>query len=118
MKLNLLNRYLFIPGTDQPEKFGIEVKFIKQVPFHPRERLKRKIRLENYTHLNKKSKNEDITFIKQVPLPPRERLKRLEKINKKVDLVNEIGKPKKNTDRMKKINTKKLMIIILIQKKY
>ena len=45
-----------------------------------------------------------------MPLHPRERLKRLEKINKKVDLVNEIGKTEKNTDRMKKTNTKKLMI--------
>ena len=45
-----------------------------------------------------------------MPLHPRERLKRLEKINKKVDLVNEIAKPKKNTDRMKMTNTKKLMI--------
>ena len=45
-----------------------------------------------------------------MPLHPCERLKRLEKINKKVDLVNEIAKPKKNTDRMKKTNTKILMI--------
>ena len=59
-----------------------EVEFVKQVSEHPWHRLKRTCKLENYNHLNKKSKN--VTFIKQVPLQPRERMKRLEKINDKV----------------------------------
>ena len=98
------------PRDRLSKKARDEVKFVKQVPLHPRERLKRKFKLENYAHFNKKSKNEEITFIKQVTLYPHERLKRHEKINKIVDLVNKIGKPKKNTGRMKKTNTKKLMI--------
>ena len=40
------------------------IEFVKQVPLHPRERLKRKRKAElnNYSELSKKSKN-DITFI-------------------------------------------------------
>ena len=90
-EVKFVKQVLVHPRDRLAKKTRDEVKFVKQVPLHPRERLKRKIELENYAHLNKKCKNEDITFIKQVPLHPRERLKRLEKINKKVDLVNEIG---------------------------
>ena len=62
---------------------------MKQVPLHPRDRLKRKrkIKLENYNSLSKKSKGSDVTFVKQVPLHPRERLKRLQKIDDKVHFV-------------------------------
>ena len=55
-----------------------DVKFVKQVPHHPRKRLKRKRKsttLDNYSPLSKKSKNEDVTFIKQVPLHPPELMK-------------------------------------------
>ena len=91
---------------------------MKKVLLHPPERLKIKIKLEEYNHLNKKSKDDNVTFIQQVPLHPTERLKRLEKINNKVNFVNEVAntkakatfKVKKNTDKMKKTNTKKLMI--------
>ena len=48
-----------------------ELKFIKQVPLHPRDRLVRKVK--NITNDN------DITFMKQVSLHPRNRLKRLTK---------------------------------------
>ena len=48
-----------------------ELKFIKQVPLHPRDRLVRKVK--NITSDN------DITFMKQVSLHPRNRLKRLTK---------------------------------------
>ena len=53
-----------------------DVAFVKQVALHPRDRLKRKrkIKLENYHNLTKKSKGSDVNFIKQVPLHPRERL--------------------------------------------
>ena len=61
---------------------------MKKVLLHPRERLKIKIKLEKYNHLNKKSKDDDVTFIKQVPLHPRERLKRLDRINNEVNFVN------------------------------
>ena len=56
-----------------------DVTFVKQVSVHLRDRLKRKrkIKLENYNNLTKKSKGSDVTFIKQVPLHPRERLKGL-----------------------------------------
>ena len=100
---------------------------MKQVPHHLRERLKRKSKLDNYSNLNKKSRNDEVTFIKQVPLHPRERLKRLEKINEKVNFVKEVAnaKPKilvktqTNTAKIKNIkrkskaaneNTRNLMI--------
>ena len=52
-----------------------DVTFIKQVPLHPRERMKRhrKVKTEIIT-------SEDVTFVKQVPLHPRDRLKRKRKI--------------------------------------
>ena len=42
------------------------VTFVKQVPVWPRDRLKRKrkIELENYENLIKKSKGSDVTFVK------------------------------------------------------
>ena len=42
--------------------------FVKQVSVHPRDRLKRKIKLEPYDGLAKKNKMSDVTFVKQVPL--------------------------------------------------
>ena len=62
---------------------------MKQVPFHPRERLKRKRKstLENYSDLSKKSKN-DVALIKQVPVHPDKRKKRREKLDQKVNIVN------------------------------
>ena len=46
--------------------------FIKQIPMHPRDRLKK---------LNKLRKTDEVKFIKQLPLHPAERLKRKEKRN-------------------------------------
>ena len=93
----LLNNGHFILAKDSKEYKKIktektipdEITFIKQVPLHPRDTLKRKrkIKLENYNSLSKKSKGSDVTFIKQVPLHPRERLKRLQKIDDKVHFV-------------------------------
>ena len=91
------------------------VKFVKHIPLHPRERLKRKRKsttLDNYNHLSKKSKNEDVTFIKQVPLHLRKRLQRLAKIDEKVHFIKEVAstKPKKlvqtkrKIDKMKNVN--------------
>ena len=57
-----------------------DIKSVKEMPLHLLERLKRKIKLDNYSDINKK-KNADVTFIKQVPLHPIERMKRLEKIS-------------------------------------
>ena len=53
-----------------------DTEFVKQVPLHTRERLKRKRKAElnTYSESNKKSKN-DITLTKQVPIHPRDRLK-------------------------------------------
>ena len=81
------------------------VKFVKQVPLHPRERLRRKRKsnkLDNYNHLSKKRKNEDATFIKQVPLHQRMRLQRLAKIDEKVHFIKEVASTKpKNLFRQK-----------------
>ena len=56
-----------------------EIKFIKEVPVHQRERFKRKrkAKLVNYNQLNKKSKNDGVVFIKQVPIHPRYGFKKL-----------------------------------------
>ena len=35
-----LKKYLFIPGIDWLKKTKDDVKFVRQVPLHPRERLK------------------------------------------------------------------------------
>ena len=69
------------------------------MPVHPSERLKRKIKIENYDALSKKAKTEDITFIKQLPLHPQERMKRLAKLDDKVHFVKEVAsvRPKKLT---------------------
>ena len=63
-----------------------DIIFIKEVPVHPSDILKRKrkIKLENYDNLTKKIKGSGITFIKQVPLNPTERLKRLAKVDDKL----------------------------------
>ena len=83
---------------------------MKQVPLHPRERLKRKRKstLENYSGFTKKGKGDDVTFRKQMLLYPRERKKRLEKLDQKVNIVNGIAtakpkpiKAKRKTDKMK-----------------
>ena len=68
-----------------------EAEFVKQVPLHPRERLKkpRKAELNNYSQLSKKSKN-DITFIRQVPMYPRNRLKKLVAIKEKVKFIKRV----------------------------
>ena len=71
-----------------------EIKFIKQVPVHPKDRLRRKAdaeevkvpvhpkdelkgrrkrKLVNYNELTKKSKNDDVVFIEQVLIHPRHR---------------------------------------------
>ena len=52
---------------------GEEVKFIKQV-LHLRDRLERKRKGEivNYNGLSKKSKNDDVVFKKQVPILTRD----------------------------------------------
>ena len=72
--------------------------FVKQVPHHPRERLKqkRKSTLDNNGGLSKKRKDDNVTFIKQVPLHPRGRKKRIERLDQKVDIIKEIAtaKPK------------------------
>ena len=49
-----------------------DIMFIKQIPMHPRDRLKK---------LNKLRKTDEVKFIKQLPLHPAERLKRKEKRN-------------------------------------
>ena len=88
-----------------------DIIFIKQVPVHPRDRLKRKrkIKLENYDNLTKKSKGSNVTFVKQVPLHPRESLKRLSKIDDKVHFVREVAsvKTKQLTKTKKKIEKMK-----------
>ena len=84
-----------------------DATFVKQVPVHPKDRLKRKrkIKLENYDNLTKKSKGSDVTFVKQVPLHPRERLKRLSKIDDKVHFVREVASVKlKQLTKTKKEN--------------
>ena len=66
-----------------------EVKFIKQLSLHPRDRLKRKGKeeLDNYNELSKRktSKNYATAFIKQVPIHPRDRLTKLEALMKKLN---------------------------------
>ena len=82
------------------------------MPVHPRDRLKRKrkIKLENYDNLTKKSKGSDVTFIKQVPLHPRERLKRLAKVDDKLHFVREVAsvKPKHTSKTKKRIEKMRL----------
>ena len=89
-----------------------DIIFVKQVPVHPRDRLKRKrkIKLENYDNLTKKSKGSDVTFIKQVPLHPRERLKRLAKVDDKLHFVREVAsvKPKHTSKTKKRIEKMRL----------
>ena len=71
-----------------------KVEFMKQVPLHPRLCLKRKATLNNYRLLNKnKSKSDhddDVAFIKKVPLLPRDRMKRLLAENDKVAFIKQV----------------------------
>ena len=99
------------PRDRLARKIKDDVNFLKQVALHPRERLKRKrkITLENYSGLTIKSKDDDVSFIK--PCHPRERKKRLEKLDQKVNIVNEIAsarpkpiKVKRKIDKIKFIN--------------
>ena len=82
------------------------------MPVHPRGRLKRKrkIKLENYDNLTKKSKGSDVTFMKQMPLHPRERLQRLSKVDDKLHSVREVAsvKPKHTLKTKRKIEKMKL----------
>ena len=68
-----------------------DVTFIKQVPLHPRERMKRrrKVKTEITTP-------EDVTFVKQVPVHPRDRLKRKRKI--KLENYDNLTKKSKGSD--------------------
>ena len=68
-----------------------DVTFIKQVPLHPRERMKRrrKVKTEITTP-------EDITFVKQVSVHLRDRLKRKRKI--KLEKYNNLTKKSKGSD--------------------
>ena len=68
------------------------IEFVKQVPLHPREWLKRKRKAElnNYSKLSKKSEN-NITFIKQVLVNPRDRLKKFAASNEKVKLMKQVN---------------------------
>ena len=64
--------------------------FVKQVSVHPRDRLKRKIKLEPYDGLAKKNKMSDVTFVKQVPLHPQKRVERLWKIDNKLSFMRDV----------------------------
>ena len=89
-----------VPPMDRLErKAKDDVKFVKQVPFYLRERLKRKRKstLENYSELSKNSKDCNVTFIKKVPLHPHEWKKGIEKRDQKVHIVNEIAAAKTKT---------------------
>ena len=54
-----------------------EIEFVKQVPSHPRDRLKRT------------SRKPDFQFIKQIPIHPRDRLERMVK-DKEVKFVKQV----------------------------
>ena len=88
-----------------------DITFVKQVPIHPRDRLKRKrkIKLENYDNLTKKSTGSDVTFIKRVPFHTRERLRRLSKVDDKIHFVREVAsvKPKHTSKTKKKVEKNK-----------
>ena len=70
-----------------------DVKFVKYAPLYHLERLerKRKSTLENYSGLTKRVKDDDVTFIKQVPYHPCKWKKKREKLDQKVNIVNEIA---------------------------
>ena len=71
-----------------------KIEFIKQVPLHPRSHLKGKATLSNYKSLNKKKSRSDdddgAVFIKKVSLHPRDRMKRLLAGNDKVDFIKQV----------------------------
>ena len=83
-----------------------EVKFIKQLSFHPRHRLKRKRReqLDNYNELSKKSKNDAAVFMKQDPIHPKGSLRKLEAIDEKIKLIKQV--PSHPWDRLQRIDRK------------
>ena len=83
-----------------------EVKFIKQLPIHPRDKLKRKRKeeLDNYRDLSKKSRNDAFVFIKQVPIHPRDRLRKLEPNEEKLKFIKQV--PSHPRDRLQRIDRK------------
>ena len=64
-----------------------EVKFIKQLPLHPRHRLKRKRREHE---LSKKSKSNAVVFMKQDPIHLKGSLRKLEAIDEKIKFISSI----------------------------
>ena len=83
-----------------------KVKFIKQLPLHPRDRLKRKRKedLDNYNELSKKGKNDAVVFIKQVPIHLKDRLRKLEAINEKIKFIKQV--PSHPRDKLQRIDRK------------
>ena len=83
-----------------------KVKFIKQLPLHLRDRLKRKrkVELENYSELSKKSKNDVLVLIKQVPIHTKDRLKKLKAIDENIKFIKQF--PSHPQNRLQRINTK------------
>ena len=83
-----------------------EVKFIKQLSLHPRHRLKRKRReqLDNYNELSKKSKNDAAVFMKQDPIHPKGSLRKLEAIDEKIKLIKQVSSHP--WDRLQRIDRK------------
>lgn len=84
---------MYILGTDWKKQLprNKKLKFRKQVPVHPRDRLKRKRKdeLVNYFVLNKKSEN-DVVFIKQVPVHQSNRLRTLVAVDEKVKFIKQV----------------------------
>ena len=68
-----------------------DVTFIKQVPLHPRERMKRRKKVKTEI-----TSPEDVTFVKQVPVHPRDKLKRKRKI--KLENYDNLTKKSKDSD--------------------
>ena len=86
-----------------------EVKFSNQVPLHPRERLKRKrkVELNNCSELSKKNKN-NIALTRQVPMYSRDRLKKLAAINEKVKFIKQVPVHPRDRLKRKTKNTKRV----------
>ena len=93
-----------------------EVQFIKQVPVHSRDGLKRKRKgeLVNYNKLSKKSNNDDVVFIKQVLIYPRDRFEKLEAIDGKVKFIKQVPVRLRDRLRKKKIRKMRLLEITLV----
>ena len=97
------------PSDRLARKTKDEVKFIKQVLLHLRERFKgkRKIELDNYSQLSKKRKNNDeVTSIKQAPIHPHPHPhpQKLAALNGKVLFVKQV--PVHRHDRLKQLKNK------------